>query len=137
MERLKQLVSDREHRQEIVTNGPGPCPTSMRPQYIKSDPCIDGFLDFLERIFRLGNRGDEFCSHLSMQGQSYNSSTEVTLCFQDHLRINYGSELGQPSDGPGCLRHHPINGQESSLQFKLDFLTNRRPGKHNRLISAQ
>jgi len=27
MERLKQLVSSREHRQEIVANGLGSCPT--------------------------------------------------------------------------------------------------------------
>jgi len=37
------------------------------------------FLDFLELSFRLGNRAGEFCSHLSMQSQSYNPSTEVVF----------------------------------------------------------
>jgi len=37
------------------------------------------FLDFLDLRFRLGNRADEFCSHLSTQGQSYNPSIDVVF----------------------------------------------------------
>ncbi|KAI0297498.1 P-loop containing nucleoside triphosphate hydrolase protein [Multifurca ochricompacta] len=69
MEGLKQLVSDREHRQEIVANGLGP--------YLSRH--------FLELSCRLGNRGGEFWSHFLIYQRKINHTTHLLKWFAGEL----------------------------------------------------
>jgi len=61
MEGLKQLVCDREHRQEIVANGLG--------SYLSCH--------FLELSRRLGNRAGEFWSHFLIYQRKVNHTIHI------------------------------------------------------------
>ncbi|KAH9064974.1 HlyB/MsbA family ABC transporter [Lactarius vividus] len=69
MEGLKQLVSDREHRQEIVVNGLGP--------YLSRQ--------FLELSCRLGNRAGEFWSHFLIYQRKTNHAIHLVKWFAGEL----------------------------------------------------
>ncbi|KAH9043588.1 HlyB/MsbA family ABC transporter [Lactarius hengduanensis] len=69
MEGLKQLVSDREHRQEIVVNGLGP--------YLSRQ--------FLELSCRLGNRAGEFWSHFLIYQRKTNHVIHLVKWFAGEL----------------------------------------------------
>ncbi|KAI9436996.1 HlyB/MsbA family ABC transporter [Lactarius indigo] len=69
MEGLKQLVSDREHRQEIVVNGLGP--------YLSRQ--------FLELSCRLGSRAGEFWSHFLIYQRKTNHAIHLVKWFAGEL----------------------------------------------------
>jgi hypothetical protein len=87
MEGLKQLVSDREHRQEIVANGLGPY-LSHRA-YCDAPTVTHSYmilvLDFLELSHRLGNRASEFWSHFLLYQRKVNHSIHLLKWFTGEL----------------------------------------------------
>jgi hypothetical protein len=87
MEGLKQLVSDQEHRQEIVANGLG--------SYLSSRAflgaislvfqLIVSFLDFLELSRRLGCRAGEFWSRFLIHQRKINNTIHLLKWFASEL----------------------------------------------------
>jgi hypothetical protein len=89
MEGLKQLVSDQEHRQEIVANGLGPylsCRAFLGAastvfQFIQ----VASFLDFLELSRRLGCRAGEFWSRFLIHQRKINNTIYLLKWFASEL----------------------------------------------------
>ncbi len=152
MEGLKQLVSDQEHRQEIVANGLDSY-LSQRTflSAIHTFPMfIAPFIDFFELNHRLGNRAGEFWSRFFIYQRNVNNSIHLLKWFagelpevnhqlvhmttsftvpQDCPCISSGSRPRQPSHGPCCVHPRPFDRQESSFEFEFYFPTNWWPGK--------
>jgi len=87
MEGLKQLVSDQEHRQEIVANGLGPylsCRASVGA-ICTVLPFIVPFLDFLELSRRLGHRAGGFWSQFYIHQLKFNNIINLLEWFASEL----------------------------------------------------
>lgn len=87
MEGLKQLVSDREHRQEIVVNGLGAYLSRRRfstPIGMMS-PFTVMRSDFLELSDRLGSSAGEFWSHFIIYQRKMNHTVYLMKWFAGEL----------------------------------------------------
>jgi hypothetical protein len=87
MEGLKQLVSDREHRQEIVANGLGSYLTfrAFAVRLPRSVYLFVLFPDFMELSRRLGNRAGEFWNHFLINQRKTNHTIHFLKWFSGEL----------------------------------------------------
>ena len=85
-EGLKQLISDQEHRQEIVANGLGSYLSDRAfVGTIHTVLLFSSVLDFSELSHRLGNRAGEFWSRFFIHQRKSNNSIHLLKWFAGEL----------------------------------------------------